>query len=140
MESLSFFQGVRKHMTSSQSIGEKIRLARLKKGLSQEQLALHAGVNPSYLGQIERGVKNPTMNILEKIARGLDLTMERLILSVDGVAASSENKAVLSILTSDEIKRLIAEVINNNRAGPQHADEETYGQKKNDSIKGDDIT
>lgn len=138
MESLSFLQGVRKHMTSSQLIGEKIRLARLKKGLSQEQLALHAGVNPSYLGQIERGVKNPTMNILEKIARGLDLTMERLILSENETAASSENKAVLSLLTSDEIKRVITEVLINNRASPHHEDEETHRQNNNNSIKGVD--
>lgn len=37
-----------------EAIGESIRLHRLKNGMSQEQLALNAGVNTSYIGQIER--------------------------------------------------------------------------------------
>lgn len=49
-----------------EAIGESIRLHRLKNGMSQEQLALNAGVNTSYIGQIERGEKNPTIKVLEK--------------------------------------------------------------------------
>lgn len=44
-------------MSSIESIGENIRVLRLKNGFSQEQLALNAGVNTSYIGQIERGEK-----------------------------------------------------------------------------------
>ncbi|MBT2293448.1 helix-turn-helix transcriptional regulator [Paenibacillus albidus] len=50
-------------MNSIESIGENIRILRLKSGFSQEQLALSAGVNPAYIGQIERGEKNPTIKI-----------------------------------------------------------------------------
>jgi transcriptional regulator with XRE-family HTH domain len=53
-------------------IGESIRILRTGKGLSQEQLALNAGVNTSYIGQIERGEKNPTIKTLEKIAVALE--------------------------------------------------------------------
>lgn len=56
-------------MSNIESIGENIRLVRIKRGLSQEQLALNAGVNTSYIGQIERGEKNPTIKTLEKLLR-----------------------------------------------------------------------
>jgi len=102
-------------MTVSQTIGEKIRYLRIKKGLSQEQLALNAGMNTSYLGQIERGDKNPTINTLEKIARGLDLTIEQLIANSEKESVNTrENNAVLTVLTSEEIKRLIVDAIRNN--------------------------
>ncbi|MEK4346512.1 helix-turn-helix domain-containing protein [Paenibacillus sp. FSL P4-0184] len=55
-------------MNSIESIGESIRILRLKNGFSQEQLALSAGVNTSYIGQIERGEKNPTIKIIEQIS------------------------------------------------------------------------
>ncbi|EAO9488579.1 tyrosine-type recombinase/integrase [Brevibacillus invocatus] len=51
-------------MKNMEAIGESIRLHRLKNGMSQEQLALSAGVNTSYIGQIERGENNPTIRIL----------------------------------------------------------------------------
>ncbi|MEK3759598.1 helix-turn-helix transcriptional regulator [Paenibacillus sp. FSL P4-0338] len=48
-------------MNNIEFIGENIRILRLKNGFSQEQLALSAGVNTSYIGQFERGEKNPTI-------------------------------------------------------------------------------
>jgi len=54
-------------------IGEKIRKKRIETGLSQEQLALLSGVTPTYLGQIERGERNPTVGLLEKLGESLDI-------------------------------------------------------------------
>ncbi|MDR0232616.1 MAG: helix-turn-helix domain-containing protein [Dysgonamonadaceae bacterium] len=54
-------------MNNIEFIGGSIRILRTGKGPSQEQLALNAGVNTSYIGQIERGEKNPTIKTLEKI-------------------------------------------------------------------------
>lgn len=45
-----------------------IREARLRAGLSQEALALQAGVDRSYVSQLERGVANPSLLILHRIA------------------------------------------------------------------------
>ncbi|WP_079694241.1 MULTISPECIES: helix-turn-helix domain-containing protein [unclassified Paenibacillus] len=58
---------------------ESIRILRTGKGQSQEQLALNAGVNTSYISQIERGEKNPIKN-LEKIALALEVTLLDLLL------------------------------------------------------------
>jgi transcriptional regulator with XRE-family HTH domain len=41
---------------------------RVHKGLSQEALAADAGVDRSYVGRLERGLENPTVSLLERIA------------------------------------------------------------------------
>ena len=52
-------------------IGNKIKERRTELKLSQEQLALQAGVTTTYLGQIERAERNPTVCLLEKLANAL---------------------------------------------------------------------
>lgn len=60
-------------------IGENIRLLRKKRGLSQEQLAFRADINASYMGQVERGEKNPTIDVLSKIALALQTPIEQIV-------------------------------------------------------------
>ena len=51
-------------MDTKQLVGERIKALRMKKGLTQEELAEVVGINPKYLSGIERGRENPTFNIL----------------------------------------------------------------------------
>ncbi|MCM3630022.1 helix-turn-helix domain-containing protein [Paenibacillus glycanilyticus] len=67
----------------SRNIGENIRAIRKQKGFSQEQLALRAEINGSYMGQVERGEKSPTIDVLSKIAHALQCPLEQLV-HVDG--------------------------------------------------------
>ncbi|OBZ12358.1 MULTISPECIES: helix-turn-helix domain-containing protein [Bacillales] len=60
-------------------VGENIRLLRKKRGLSQEQLAFRADINASYMGQVERGEKNPTIDVLSKIALALQTPLEKIV-------------------------------------------------------------
>lgn len=60
------------------SIGERIRAWRTKLKISQEQLALKAEITPAYLGQIERGEKNPTVKIVERLADVLGVPLAEL--------------------------------------------------------------
>lgn len=55
-------------------IGEKIKYFRTKQGLSQEKLALKAGINPAFLRHLERGLKSPTMTTLDKIIEALNVS------------------------------------------------------------------
>ena len=55
-------------------VGERIRYHRLQRGMSQEKLALMAGINPAFLGHLERGLKSPTMTTLDKIVEALGLS------------------------------------------------------------------
>ena len=59
-----------------QLVGERIRALRIERGLSQEQLALKAELNTSFIGQIERGIKSPTITSLEKLVNALDIKFE----------------------------------------------------------------
>lgn len=58
--------------------GNKVREERLKKGLSQEELAEKAGVHRTYVGMIERAEKNITLRNIQKVAEALDLPISDL--------------------------------------------------------------
>jgi transcriptional regulator with XRE-family HTH domain len=62
----------------SKLVGDRIRFLRQDRGLSQEQLALRAGLNTTFLGQVERGIKKPTIETIEKISNALDITFQDL--------------------------------------------------------------
>lgn len=59
-------------------IGQRIRNYRTQKGLSQEKLAEFAGCHPTYIGQLERGEKNATLESVEKIASAMDVSLSEL--------------------------------------------------------------
>lgn len=52
-------------------VGGNIRRLRLARGLSQEHLAFEAKLDPSFISEIETGVKSPTITTLQKIANAL---------------------------------------------------------------------
>lgn len=57
--------------TLCRHLADKIKAARLQAGLSQEALALAAEVDRTYVSQLERGVANPSLLILVRLARAL---------------------------------------------------------------------
>ena len=60
-------------------LGKKIRAEREKLGVSQEKLGEMAGVHRTYVGMIERGEKNITLQNLGRFARALSLRVKDLI-------------------------------------------------------------
>lgn len=60
-------------------LGQRIREERTKYRLTQEQLAEAAQVNESYVGQVERGEKNPSLETVVNIARSLGVTVDYLL-------------------------------------------------------------
>jgi ribosome-binding protein aMBF1 (putative translation factor) len=65
------------------SLGQAIRHFRSKEALSQEELALHAGLDRSYLGGIERGEHNVAVVNLFRIASALDVSLAQLFKEAD---------------------------------------------------------
>ena len=59
-------------------LGQRIRNYRTAKGLSQEKLAELSGCHHTYIGQIERGEKNATIESIEKIAAALNVSLSAL--------------------------------------------------------------
>ena len=63
----------------SKACGKVIRLLRLSRGLSQEALALEAGVQRNYVSLIERGINQPTITIIFKLSAALEVQPSQLI-------------------------------------------------------------
>lgn len=59
-------------------LGTRIRQFRLARGWTQEQLAEQAGVHYKYLGDVERGVRNPALFNIARIARALGVPVAAL--------------------------------------------------------------
>ena len=72
-------------------IGQRIRNYRTQAGLSQEKLAEYAGCHPSYIGQLERGEKNATLESIEKIAVALDVSLSKLFENLGGKKENTSN-------------------------------------------------
>lgn len=64
-------------------LAENIRLIRRVKNLTQEQLALMAEVDRTYVSQIERGVGNPSLLVLYKLANIFEITADQLLVDPD---------------------------------------------------------
>ena len=62
-----------------QVLGTNVRKLRKAKGLSQEELALDAGMKRSYLSDLERGVRNPTVRALGRLAEALAVEPAELL-------------------------------------------------------------
>lgn len=59
-------------------LGQRIRNYRTLKGLSQEKLAELAGCHHTYIGQVERGEKNATIESIDKISSALGVSLSTL--------------------------------------------------------------
>lgn len=64
-------------------LAKNVRFYRLKSNLSQEKLAELAGLHRTYIGMVERGERNITVNNLGKIARALNLAPSKLLEDVN---------------------------------------------------------
>ena len=61
-------------------VGPAFRQLREQFGLSQEALALNAGVDRTYVSGIERGVRNPSLKSMQRLAAELDITLDRVFI------------------------------------------------------------
>lgn len=83
-------------------LGKRIKQLRVMRDMTQEQLAEASNVSISFLGNVERGSKNPTVETIYKIANALDVTMSELLSFDTGIQ-------VLEEPTSVELRRLLSE-------------------------------
>lgn len=63
----------------SKQFGKRVKAIRFDKGLSQGDVARRLKLHRSYISGIERGVRNPSLGVVEKIAKALGVTISKLI-------------------------------------------------------------
>jgi transcriptional regulator with XRE-family HTH domain len=61
------------------SLGQRIRESRIEKGYTQQALANKAGIGLMYLGEIERGIKMPSLSVFIKIVDALDISADYVL-------------------------------------------------------------
>lgn len=66
-------------MDISAKFGQRVREIRLKKKMSQGDLAKILGVHPTYISGIERGVRNMALKNIERLSKALGVPIEDLI-------------------------------------------------------------
>jgi transcriptional regulator with XRE-family HTH domain len=83
-------------------VGMNLRRLRLRLGLSLEKLAAKSGVSRAMLSQIELGQSAPTINVLWKVARALDVTFATLIQTREAGGSTVLEKSRAKVLTNQE--------------------------------------
>jgi transcriptional regulator with XRE-family HTH domain len=69
----------RKSIDPKVTFGQVIRRFRLEKGLSQERLAEFAGIHRTYVGDVERGMRNISLVNMVRMAQALGLPLSRIV-------------------------------------------------------------
>lgn len=109
-----------------ESLGTYLREQRVAAQLSLRQLADQAGVSNPYLSQIERGLRRPSAEVLQQLARALRISAEQLyvqagILNPDDVEVRSVELAILADpVLSERQKQSLLEVYQSFRAAASH--------------------
>lgn len=108
-----------------EDIGEYIRQQRVGAQVSLRQLSKLAGVSNPYLSQIERGLRKPSAEILQQIARGLRISAEALYVRagiLEQRPASAVTDAVLADLElSERQKQVLLDIYQSFRLENEHS-------------------
>ncbi len=70
-------------MEPDEAFGKILKKVRLEKGFTQERLAQESDCHTTYISQIERGLKNPSILVVFRIAQALGIQPHTLILSTE---------------------------------------------------------
>lgn len=126
-------------------LGGYLREQREHAKLSVRQLAALAGVSNPYLSQVERGLRKPSAEVLQSIAKGLRISAEALYIRA-GILEESSGLSVELAITSDPTlterqKRVLLDIYSsfaaeNARAAKQAAAPETAADEQGGSRRG----
>jgi CheY-like chemotaxis protein len=83
-------------------LGTAIKNGRTQLGISQEELAYRAGLHRTYVSDLERGARNPSLESVQKLARALDLSLSMLF---ERAANGAGSKQLVEILLVEDDPR-----------------------------------
>ena len=93
--------GLKEQAKRTAAIGEFIREQREQAEVSLRQLARLAGVSNPYLSQIERGLRKPSAEILQQIAKGLRISAEQLYVRAGILESRAGNPGLVAAILAD---------------------------------------
>lgn len=89
----------------NKAVGRRIKEARQTKGLTQEQLAERAGVSPTYISVIERGLKSPQLDTFVPVCNALEVSADALLMDVVDAAATAQSNEIAELLRDQPPKK-----------------------------------
>jgi CheY-like chemotaxis protein len=78
-------------------LGTAIKSGRSQLGISQEELAYRAGLHRTYISDLERGARNPSIESVEKLARGLQISVSMLFEKATGARGAKQLVEILLV-------------------------------------------
>ena len=102
-------------MNINKIFGSRLRQIRAELSITQEELAFKCDMQPSHIGQLERGIKSPTLETLHKISEGIDVSISDLV--------AFQDKLIIPDNFDEKINKIVARL-----------------QKMNDSEKSQILT
>ena len=98
-------------MDERKLLGQRVKHLRRLKGYTQEQLAERIEINPKYLSSIERGAENPTLDLLRRLAKGLQVDLYELF-QFDPDAAQPQRlrrklEGLVAEIRAEELSRVV---------------------------------
>jgi transcriptional regulator with XRE-family HTH domain len=87
-------------------MGEALRLIRVYHDVKQSELARRLGISKSYLSEIEKGTKEPTLSLVEKYAAQFDLPASSIMFFAENVSGKSTYESARKLVASKIVKLL----------------------------------
>lgn len=79
----------------TRQFGNRIRYLRQARGWSQEEFGVRCNLDRTYISGIERGVRNPTLNVIAVIAAGLEVSIEILFVADENLKSGQFSSSQL---------------------------------------------
>ena len=78
-------------------LGKRICYLRKQKNMSQLDLAIESDINKNYMSDLERGKRNPTLNVLSRISKALDCDLSTLLMGIQDYSLEDIARTILPI-------------------------------------------
>lgn len=72
-------------MKAQEQLGMRVKFLRKQKHWSQEDLALESNINKNYICDLENGRRNPSLDILERLADAFSITLQELFKGIESI-------------------------------------------------------
>ena len=98
-------RNVRGRLTPEQAFGKVLREVRQKQGMSQEALGFESGYHRTYIGMLERGLMNPTLQTILSVTTALEIPPGELVQRVSACLGENWKKGKEAPETKATVKR-----------------------------------
>jgi transcriptional regulator with XRE-family HTH domain len=121
MDHLSLIDRIQGVFPLADDLGKTIRILREAKGFSMSEMARRSGVSTPFVSLVEKGEREPSITVLRRMAKSLELPSEALLEIVMGTGGTSKEKGTVAITKAVhqlmEVERKLRTLLTKSGAG-----------------------